>query len=405
MRSRSLALLIFPLLAACQKSEAPAQPAEDASAAVAIAPKGRVLQAAENDEDEETAKPRTAKAAANDKVEVAAGSFEAGSTPGDKGRSPMLEPADLKIELGAFSIDRSLYPNQPNKPALTGVSRARAADLCGKVGGRLCTELEWERACKGPEGQTYAGGATWDATCATQPGSCASGFGVLDMGAYVREWTSSDIAPIEKLQSKAASVRGAATKADASEHRCANRSPADPASSSDDLGFRCCYGPPNAAVIASPKYEQTFRRADISPAQVAEMLASVPQLKGISSKITYYKEPDDVSIVLSRGGVTPPEGTTFTTQPILWNPIPGEEILVVAGRAEKDSFIVAFYRLPEDRYRIASTLLLVDDVGPVVLGYSAYVRRKLMWGTAWDKPTESGNITYRDDNRVVITQK
>ena len=85
--------------------------------------------------------------------------------------------------------------------------------------------------------------------------------------------------------------------------------------------------------------------------------------------------------------------------------VPGEELLVVSGRAGKDSFIVAFHRLPGDRYRIASTLWMKGEKGPVVLGFNGYVRRKLAWATCWECSGESGNVTYREDGRVVITQK
>jgi hypothetical protein len=114
-----------------------------------------------------------------------------------------------------------------------------------------------------------------------------------------------------------------------------------------------------------------------------------------------------VNSVLARGdaGVGSVPNTSFTTMPLLWNPVPGEEILVVAGRAQKDSFIVAFYRLPGDRYRIASSFILKNEKGPIVLAYNSYVRKKLTWSHCWDCRGESGNVTYREDNRVVITQK
>src|SRR5690606_26421161 len=126
---------------------------------------------------------------------------------------------------------------------------------------------------------------------------------------------------------------------------------------------------------------QTYRRAEITPAQVAEMIASVPQLREIAgTEITFFKEPDDVSVVLARGDAgAPPPNTTLTTSPLLWSPVPGEEVLVVAGRADKHSFVLAFYRLPGDRYRIASSLVLKDEKGPVVLGFNGYIRKRLPW--------------------------
>lgn len=436
MLRRSLAAVLLAALTAvpipgCQRSgEEAGQGPTDAGGSVTLAPKGKVLEAAENEAPAGSASAgRRAPAPPGPAhIDIPAGKLVAGSTPGDKGRDPTLEPALLEVELGGYSIDRFLYPNDPAKPPLTGVSRGRAAELCQQAGGRLCTELEWERACKGPEMTPYAGGAAWDPECAKQPASCASGFGALGMGA-LREWTASDVAPIqgggkaekegekgegekgekveERPPARAAAVRGGAPNAAAVDHRCAHRAGADPGASSDNLGFRCCREAPNAASIPAPEWLQTYRRAEISAAQIKEMIASVPHLAEIAgTEITFFKEPDDVKMALSRGdaGAAPPN-TTLTTSPLLWNPVPGEEVLVVAGRADKHSFILAFHRLPGDRYRIASSLLLRDEPGPVVLGFNGYIRRRLPWAICWDCRGESGNVTYRDDNRVVITQK
>jgi hypothetical protein len=380
----------------------------DPDAHVSVAPKGKVLQAAENEAPPSAGSARAAAAPAKAKetVDVPGGKLVAGSTPGDRGRDPVFEPALLEVELGGFSIDRFLYPNDPAQPALTGVTRARAAELCAAENKRLCTELEWERACKGPDQSMYAGGAAWDAACGKDPASCASAFGVLGMGAALREWTASDVAPIEKAQPRAAAVRGARADANAVDHRCAKRAAVDPGAASDDLGFRCCGGPPNAASIPSPQWQQTFRKVDLTPAQAKEMFASVEQLAGLDADLTWFKEPDDTNAVLARAdGGAAPANTILTTSPLLWSPVPGEEVLVVAGRAGKDSFVVAFHRLPDDRYRIASSFVMKNEKGPVVLGFNGYVRRKLQWAICWDCPAESGNVTYRDDNRVVITQK
>jgi hypothetical protein len=46
-----------------------------------------------------------------------------------------------------------------------------------------------------------------------------------------------------------------------------------------------------------------------------------------------------------------------------------------------------------------------DEIGPVVIVYNPFVRRKLHWTTCWECYGETGNITYRDENRVVITQR
>ncbi|MBK8258599.1 MAG: SUMF1/EgtB/PvdO family nonheme iron enzyme [Polyangiaceae bacterium] len=371
-----------------------------------VRPQGSVLEAAENEGDDAGAPQTKGKVAAAARVEIPSGKFIAGSTPGDPGRDAVLEPATLEVELGAYTIDRYLYPNEPGKPPVTNVTRSKAEELCRVRGARLCTELEWERACKGDPENAYSTGSQWNPSCAKEPESCASTFGVAGMGAALREWTASDVQPIENMQAKAAAVRGARSDAAAVDHRCAHRTAVDGTAAGGDIGFRCCSGPPNAAQIASPAWQQTFRRAEISVGEVTKMLASVPNIKDLATDISFFKEPDDPNIVLARGDAgAPPQNVTLTTSPLLWSPVPGEELLVVAGRAQKDSFIVAFYRLPGDRYRIGSSLWLKGEKGPVVLGFNGYVRRKLSWATCWDCNGESGNITYREDGRVVITQK
>jgi hypothetical protein len=400
-------LILGVALASCHKA-GPGTPPDDAGAPVTIAPKGKVLEAAENEGPAASGTARSGPApAAGAQVEIPAGKLVAGSTPGDRGRDPSLESALLDVELGAFSIDRSPYPNDPKKPALTGVTRSRASELCQQAGGRLCTELEWERACKGPGDTPFAGASAWEPACATAPEKCASGFGVLGLGAFEREWTASEVAPVENVQVKGAAVRGARGDAPAWDHRCARRAAADATAPADDLGFRCCHGAPNAAVLPAPVWHETFRKAELTPAQAAEMFATVPQLKDLGKDITYFREPDDVNLALSRGdaGAGTVPNTTFTTSPLLWSPVPGEEILVVAGRAQKSSFIVAFHRLPGDRYRIASSFILKDEKGPIVLGHNSYVRKRLGWAFCWDCRGESGYVSYREDNRVVITQK
>lgn len=372
---------------------------------MSIAPKGTVLEAADNESHDAGAPPSRGKAAAEARVQIPGGKLISGSTPGDPGRDAVLEPALVEVELGAFTIDRYLYPNEPGKPPLTGLSRAKAEERCRERSERLCTELEWERACKGEAGNVFASGAEWDPGCAKDPASCASAFGVTGMGAALREWTASDVQPIENMQVKAAAVRGARADAAAVDHRCAHRSAADATAAGADIGFRCCGGPPNAAQIASPAWQQTYRRAEISPAEVAKMLASVPALKDLSADVEFFKEPDDPHQVLARGDGGAPPNVTLTTSPLLWSPVPGEEILVVAGHGGKDAFVVAFFRLPGDRYRLGSSLWMKGEKGPVVLGFNGYVRRKLSWATCWDCNAESGNVTYREDGRVVITQK
>ncbi len=389
--------------------------ASGGSAQPSAAPSSRALIEAPDDDEvgSEAASSQRKGAAtrAGARATIPAGKLVAGSTPGDKGRDPVFEPALLEVELGEFEIDRLPYPNDPQSRPLSGVTRKQAAQLCAKREGRLCSELQWERACKGPEQQPYAGGTRWDDSCAAAPETCASVFGVLAMGSAMREWTASDVLPIKKLQPRAAAIRGASAEAAGVDHRCAHRAAVDLDTKADDLGFRCCYGTVSEPTIPSPGWLAAFRKVDLPPARLEQLFADSTRLSPLAKDIKYFREQAAIETIKRRGaargtdGGAPPANIHMTTAPTLWNPVPGEEIVLVTGRSEKDSFIVAFHRLPNDRYRVGAALIMKDELGPVVLIYNPYVRRKLHWATCWECFGATGNISYRLENRVVITQK
>lgn len=398
---RLIAFVGLVTLSGCRRSDPQASQQPEASQHV----EGAVMAAeAEEEPAPVTSRPPKLKAASGQQIEVPAGKLVAGSTPGDRGRDPALEPALWEVELGSFRIDRLPYPNDPNQAPKTDVTREQAQALCEQQGKRLCTELEWERACKGPDNDAFASGKGWDPACAEHPEHCASGFDVLAMGGALREWTSSAVVlPDSGDDGPLAVLRGATAKGAATEHRCARRQPTNPKSHGGDIGFRCCSGPPNAAAIEPPKALPTIRRVKLDEAQVNDMIQSVPQLAHLG-KVTFFKEPDDVDIVMARGDAGR-GGNTLTTSALLWSPQLGEELLVLAGRGQSgSSFIAALYRLPHDRYRLASSFVLKDDAGPIVLGFNGWVRNRVQWSTCWGCLGEEGAVIYREPGRVVIEQ-
>jgi formylglycine-generating enzyme required for sulfatase activity len=396
---RLLPLLLLTCVGACsarKKGVAPGEPAASAPLVV----------------DAEKAPGPTRKAQgaakAGERVPVAGGTLVAGSMPGDEGRDPALEPALLDVDLGPFEIDKLPFPNDPAKPARTDVTREEARSLCQDRGARLCTELEWERACKGPANDTFAAGATWDAACAKDPASCASGFGVLAMGGALREWTASDLVPTERDERSRAVVHGAAASADGVDHRCAHRAAIDSTSKAADLGFRCCKGPPNAAAVPAIKgNDSAFSRVQLDVKLVAKMCAAIPALAPYASSLAFFNEQEAIAAVLEKGGggATAKPGPVLTTSPVLWSPTPYDELVVLTMRAKGASLILAFYRLPADRYRLASSLVLRDEPGPVVLAFSAFNRKRVMWSTCWECRGEDGAVEHRDGRRVVIVQR
>jgi formylglycine-generating enzyme required for sulfatase activity len=341
--------------------------------------------------------------AAGQRIAIPAGTVISGSMPGDRGRDPTLELPLTAIELGAFEIDRLPYPNDPTQPLRTDVTRSQAQQLCTERGQRLCTELEWERACKGPDHDVFPTGSGWDPGCEKNPNSCASGFDVAAMSAALREWTSSSVEPVDKDERAAGALRGGRANAADYEHRCARREPADPGAHGSDIGVRCCSGPANAASIARPKPLQTFKRVQLDLDQVNNMMQSIGQLASLG-KISLFRDPEDVTLVLSKGDAG--RGANLvTTQPLLWSPDLGEEILVVAGKGSAgSSFIAAFHRLKDDRYRLASSFVLENETPAVVLAFNGYVKNRITWSTCWGCLGEEGAITYRPDRRVVIEQ-
>ena len=123
------------------------------------------------------------------------------------------------------------------------VNREEASGLCEAQGKRLCSEFEWERACKGDVDREYPA-ARFDAVaCARDVGACASPNGVFALGTQGREWTSSKAGRGLGDAMRSAVVRGAVKDAPATAHRCAARDAATPDSRSDSLLFRCCRGP------------------------------------------------------------------------------------------------------------------------------------------------------------------
>lgn len=340
---------------------------------------------------------------AGERVEVPGGTFRSGSRPGEPGRKPEVEPQLVTVELGPFLIDRLPYPNDPAEPPLTGVPRDRAARLCAERGSRLCTELEWERACKGPQSSPYSTGVKWDPACVAYPARCASGFDVLGLGA-LREWTASNVIPETGGSPHPAAVRGAAPKDPGPVHRCARRRALDPDSESPDLAFRCCKGPPNAAKVKEPREGQTFEKVQISAATLEKALAASPHTRAIAHDIQFFREPDAANTVIDRGPGDR-KGFLFTVSPLRWNPVAGMDFLVVAARSGKEtSFVAVFFVIDHKEYELASSFVMVNEPGPVALAYNGYIRPRLHFSTCWGCPGETGKILYRDPDAALILQ-
>lgn len=112
------------------------------------------------------------------------------------------------VQLSGFAIDVYEYPNQAGVLPRTGITLAEARALCQTRGKRLCTETEWETACRGQQDLTYGYGPQFEAGRCNTPfpendgwkrpqgpapsgafAGCTTPEGVHDLIGNVWEWT------------------------------------------------------------------------------------------------------------------------------------------------------------------------------------------------------------------------
>jgi sulfatase modifying factor 1 len=213
-------------------------------------------------------------------VWVPAGVFRAGSDIEDVPRVADAELPGVDIAMGSFYIDILPWPNEPGAIPTTDVGRDEARRLCEGKGKRLCSELEWERACKGPNGNRYEYGPAYDAhACGAgvaalassmrpsgQRPACRSAFGVRDMHGGASEWTDS---PWGRGGNKDFGVaRGGNDAVGELATRCAFARGLAPSERRPTTGLRCCAGPRNdAEVELAVKKGPVFERAADSSAR------------------------------------------------------------------------------------------------------------------------------------------
>ncbi len=348
--------------------------------------------------------PSAPRLSAGESSHIPVGSFRAGSRPGDEGRRPAIEPRETTLQLGPFRIDRLPYPNDPAEPPRLGVKRETAVRLCAERDGRLCTELEWERACKGPESSTYATGPEWNTACEDNPKTCPNAFEVLSMGSLL-EWTSSDLVP-PRGETKPAGpvVRGAPADASGVERRCARRVTLEEVSR-EDIGFRCCYGAPNGLKFKEPTLDKTaFEKVALTAEQVTRLLELDPRTEPLARDVVLFREPEAANTVVARGPGDR-KGFLFTVQALRWNPARGAHFLVVTARSGKrTSFVLAYHVVNDDEHRLAASFVMRDEPGPIALAYSDSIRPRLHFSNCWGCPGETGKLLFREPETVAIFQ-
>lgn len=203
-------------------------------------------------------------------VWIPPGALVAGTPPEVVPRKADREMRGEQVMLDGFYIDEYAFPNEQGAIPTTGVTQAEASALCEERDKRLCSELEWERACKGPQNFTYAYGNVYAASiCGTGGPSrplpagyrfgCRSEFGVHDLHGSLWEWTASRWG--RGSASNWIAQRGGNGADGEVVARCANARSRAPNTREADVGFRCCSGPKNEAEVAlDVEDEPTFRR-------------------------------------------------------------------------------------------------------------------------------------------------
>ena len=195
-------------------------------------------------------------------VFIPPGELRAGTPRGKTPRIADEEMAGVPTQMGGYYIDIFSYPNEQGAIPTTNVARDEAARLCGEKGKRLCSELEWERACKGPDNLTYAYGDAYRAAAcgsgvtaevsAKRPSgervSCKSAFGVMDLHGSSWEWTASDWNRGSRDGNDGA-LRGGNAVAGEIVDRCANGLARPVTTKAATIGFRCCAGDKNNATV------------------------------------------------------------------------------------------------------------------------------------------------------------
>ncbi|MEZ4219719.1 MAG: formylglycine-generating enzyme family protein [Polyangiaceae bacterium] len=191
-------------------------------------------------------------------MHVPKGALVAGTPPNRLPRIADEEMPGEQVILGAFYIDVFPFPNEEGAIPRTNVTRDEAEGLCAERGKRLCSELEWERACKGPSNRAYEYGDSYRAErCGTgkpaglRPSGllvgCKSDFGVSDMHGGIWEWTSSSWG--RGVKRELATLRGGNAPAGELVGRCANAMGRPPETRDNSIGFRCCLGDKNDAEV------------------------------------------------------------------------------------------------------------------------------------------------------------
>jgi len=185
---------------------------------------------------------------------IPAGEFIMGSAPDDPDRLSN-EPKAKKVYVAEFCIDKYEFPNKEGAIPFRKAQWFAGKEECEAQGKRLCTEAEWEKACKGTKGFRYPYGNEFDPkkcnTGTLEAGGklregriaksgaykeCKSDYGVYDMSGNMWEWVADEYDPGTRTYV----LRGGSFASNPKASRCSARRGGIPFLGRQDNGFRCC---------------------------------------------------------------------------------------------------------------------------------------------------------------------
>jgi hypothetical protein len=168
------------------------------------------------------------------------------------------------------------------------------------------------------------------------------------------------------------------------------------------VGFRCCYGAPNAASLDEPTLGRPYEEVQMDKEELRRLLESDPLTKDLADGASLFK-PEAAATVLARG---PGEslGFTLTTSPVLWRPDRGSVYLVIAGKSkDKRSFVLAYYATPKTK-TLAGSFIMKNEPGPIALAYASSIRPRMHFSGCWGCPGETGKLLFRPPEELVMLQ-
>lgn len=283
-------------------------------------------------------------------VWIPAGVLLAGTPPERLPRVADEEMAGEQVMMRGFYIDIHPYPNELGAIPATNMTQAEAQALCEAQDKRLCTELEWERACKGPANMMYEHGDVYKpAICATGTnrtlvpngfnGACRSGFGVHDMHGTIWTWTQSqwrrDSTSTGAKQGLWV-VRGGNGVAGELIARCANGRGLRPDRGREDVGVRCCAGEVNTFEVVLSVTRGTPLSFQQPESRIAPLLeqglrvgAELPGGRGADPQAVELVPPEFSAALRGRRV----EDQFKVERMWTWHPLGNEELVVGGGCA------------------------------------------------------------------------